>query len=226
MRVLVVEDDAEFASGVVGALEQEGYACDSVPDAAGARLLLAHEHFDLVVLDIGLADGCGVNLLRWQRGGRASGGTVSEVPVVVVSARDAVEDRLAALDSGCDDYLVKPIDQRELTARIRTVLRRTEGRGSSDIVVGTMTIDTLRRRVRFGDINVELSSREFALLRVLAARPGSVLSKAQLENALYSASGEVESNAIEVHIHNLRKKLGDSMIRTLRGAGYALRVDS
>lgn len=226
MRVLVVEDDVDFACGVVAALEQDGYACDSVAHAAAARLMLACEHFDLIVLDIGLADGCGVELLRWQRRGSASGGTPEDVPVVVVSARDTVEDRLAALDSGCDDYLVKPIDKRELTARVRTVLRRAEGRGSSDIVVGSMIIDTLRRSVRFGDINVELSSREFALLRVLASRPGSVLSKAQLENALYSANGEVESNAIEVHIHNLRKKLGDGVIRTLRGAGYALRVDA
>ncbi len=226
MRVLVVEDDADFASGVIAALEQDGYACDTIPDAAGARLMLECEHFNLIVLDIGLADGCGVELLRWQRGRPPSGRTPDDVPVVVVSARDTVEDRLAALDSGCDDYLVKPIDKRELTARIRTVLRRAEGRGTSDIVVGSMIIDTLRRTVRFGDINVELSSREFALLRVLAARPGSVLSKGQLENALYSASGEVESNAIEVHIHNLRKKLGERVIRTLRGAGYALRIDS
>lgn len=226
MRVLVVEDDLEFVGGVIASLEQDGYACDSVPDATGARLLLEHEQFELIILDIGLLDGCGVNLLRWQRAARTGHGTRSDVPVVVVSARDTVEDRLAALDAGCDDYLVKPIDKRELTARVRTVLRRAEGRSTSDIVVGGMTIDTERRRVRLGEINVELSSREFALLRALAARPGSVLSKAQLENALHSASGEVESNAIEVHIHNLRKKLGDGVIRTLRGAGYALRIDS
>ena len=131
MRVLVVEDDLEFVGGVIASLEQDGYACDSVPDATGARLLLEHEQFELIILDIGLLDGCGVNLLRWQRAARTGHGTRSDVPVVVVSARDTVEDRLAALDAGCDDYLVKPIDKRELTARVRTVLRRAEGRSTN-----------------------------------------------------------------------------------------------
>lgn len=226
MRVLVVEDDVQFASGVIASLEQEGFACDTVPDAAGARLMLEHQAFELIILDIGLADGCGVLLLNWLRALIAGQGTKSDVPVIVVSARDSVEDRLAALDSGSDDYLVKPIDKRELVARVRTVLRRTEGRSTSDIVVGDLVIDTAQRTVRHGEIGIELSAREFALLRALAAKPGSVLSKAQLENALYSAGTEVESNTIEVHIHNLRKKLGDSTIRTLRGAGYALRVST
>ena len=232
MRILIVEDDADFASGVVTALEKDGYACDVAPDARSARLMLAHNPFDLLILDVGLPDGCGVEVLRWLRALRAPNAaldiraTASDVPVLIVSARDSVDDRIDGLDAGSDDYLAKPIDRRELTARLRTLLRRAEGRSTSDIVLGEMVLDTARQQVRVGDTLVNLSVREFALLRALAARPGAVLSKAQLESALYSGGGEVESNTIEVHIHNLRKKLGNATIRTLRGAGYALRVDS
>ncbi len=231
MRILIVEDNVEFASGVVTALEQDGYACEIAPDVQSARLMLAHNPFDLVVLDVWLPDGCGIELLRWFRAQRApnaavdSHGTAIDVPVLIVSARDSVDDRIDGLNAGSDDYLGKPIDKRELTARVRTLLRRSEGRSSTDIVLGQMVLDTARRQVRTGDAVVELSLREFALLRALAAKPGAVLSKAQLESALYSGGEEVESNAIEVHIHNLRKKLGIETIRTLRGAGYALRVD-
>lgn len=232
MRILIIEDNAEFASGVVTALEQDGYACDVAPDARSARLMLAHDLFDLVVLDVGLPDGCGIEILRWLRTLRVPNAalephaTARDVPVLIVSARDSVDDRIDGLDAGSDDYLAKPIDKRELTARIRTLLRRYEGRSSSDIMLGEMVIDTARRQVRTGDTLVKLSLREFALLRALAARPGAILSKAQLESTLYSSGGEVESNAIEVHIHNLRKNLGDATIRTVRGAGYALRVDA
>jgi two-component system response regulator QseB len=232
MRILIIEDNAEFASGVVTALEQEGYACDVAPDVRSARLMLAHDSFDLVVLDVWLPDGCGIELLRWFRSQRAlnpaldSPATAIDVPVLIVSARDSVDDRIDGLDAGSDDYLGKPIDKRELTARVRTLLRRAEGRSSSDIMFGEMVLDTARRQVRVGDTQIKLSLREFALLRALAAKPGAVLSKAQLESALYSSGGEVESNAIEVHIHNLRKKLGEGTIRTLRGAGYALRVEA
>ena len=232
MRILIIEDNAEFASGVVTALEQDGYACDLAPDARSARLMLANDQFDLVVLDVGLPDGCGVDVLRWLRARQGpktafdSGATVHDVPVLIVSARDSVDDRIDGLDAGSDDYLAKPIDKRELTARIRTLLRRAEGRSSSDIVIGKMVLDTARRQIRAGDALTKLSLREFALLRALAAKPGAILSKAQLESALYSSGGEVESNAIEVHIHNLRKKLGDATIRTFRGAGYALHVDA
>jgi len=231
MRILIVEDNAEFASGVVTALEQDGYACDVAADAKSARLMLAHDPFDLVIIDVGLPDGCGVEVVRWLRALRAPNAaldtraTANDVPVLIVSARDSVDDRIDGLDAGSDDYLAKPIDKRELTARVRTLLRRSEGRSSSDILLGDMVLDTARRQVRVGGAVINLSLREFALLRALAARPGAVLSKAQLENALYSSGGEVESNTIEVHIHNLRKKLGDATIRTLRGAGYALRVD-
>ena len=231
MRILIVEDNAEFASGLVTALEQDGYACDVAPDTKSARLMLAHEPFDLVILDVWLPDGCGVAVLRWLRGLQAPNqaletlATANDVPVLIVSARDSVDDRIAGLDAGSDDYLAKPIDKRELTARVRTLLRRSGAHNSSEIVMGNLVLDTARRQVRAGDTVISLSLREFALLRALAARPGAVLSKAQLENALYSSGGEVESNTIEVHIHNLRKKLGDTTIRTLRGAGYALRVD-
>ncbi|MEO7256238.1 MAG: response regulator transcription factor [Casimicrobium sp.] len=232
MRILIVEDNAEFASGVVTALEQDGYACDIAPDARSARMMLAHDSFDLVILDVGLPDGCGVEVLRWLRSLRApnalvdSPATANDVSVLIVSARDSVEDRIEGLDAGSDDYLAKPVDKRELTARVRTLLRRAEGRSSADIVLGKMVLDTARRHVRIGDATINLSVREFALLRALAVRPGAVLSKAQLESSLYSSGGEVESNAIEVHIHNLRKKLGDTTIRTLRGAGYALSIDN
>lgn len=231
MRILIVEDNAEFASGVVTALEQDGYACDVAPDARSARLMLAHEPFDLVILDVGLPDGCGVEVLRWLRSLHVptvaldSRATANDVPVLILSARDGVDDRIDGLDAGSDDYLAKPIDKRELTARVRSLMRRAEGRSSSDIVLGAMILDTARHQIRVGDTVIKLSLREFALLRALAARPGAILSKAQLESALYSSGGEVESNAIEVHIHHLRKKLGDATIRTLRGAGYALRVD-
>ena len=216
MRILIVEDNAEFASGVVTALEQDGYACDVAPDARSARLMLAHEPFDLVILDVGLPDGCGVEVLRWLRSLHVptvaldSRATANDVPVLILSARDGVDDRIDGLDAGSDDYLAKPIDKRELTARVCR---------------WAMILDTARHQIRVGDTVIKLSLREFALLRALAARPGAILSKAQLESALYSSGGEVESNAIEVHIHHLRKKLGDATIRTLRGAGYALRVD-
>jgi len=218
MRILLVEDDPMIAKTLQQALTQDGYAVDRVGDGEAARLALdaAGDAYGLVLLDLGLPRKSGLDLLRELR--RAG----NRVRVLIVTARDAVADRVAGLDAGADDYLTKPFSLDELTARMRALLRRDVGREDNLLRHGDLTLDTVSRVVTQDGRAIDVSAREFALLAALLERPGAALSKAQLEERIYRWGEEVESNAIEVHVHNLRKKLGVDAIRTLRGVGYAL----
>lgn len=222
MRALVIEDDAGIASGLRHALTQAGYAtdvCDSV--AAGTGLLCA-ERYDVVLLDLGLPDGDGRAVLQRLRARHATAesGTAPHTPVIIMTARDAVEERIAGLDSGADDYLVKPFDVNELLARLRAVQRRMAGRASPTLSHGALELDPAARVVTLLGVPVALGVREFDLLHTLLQASPRVMSKAQLEAALYPLGEGLESNAIEVHVHHLRRKLGDGVIHTLRGVGY------
>lgn len=214
MRLLLVEDDSMVGDAVRKGLRQQGHAVDWVRDGEAASLALAAEPYNVVLLDLGLPrrDGLGV-LATLRRNGNA-------VPVLILTARDAVADRVAGLDAGADDYLVKPFDLDELAARIRALDRRTSGRAESAIVHGALRLDPATHEVSLGDAPVALSAREFAVLHALLAQPGKPLSRSQLEERVYGWGEEVESNAIEVHIHALRRKLGSAWIRNLRGVGY------
>jgi len=218
MRILLVEDDAMIGKTLQQALTQDGYAVDRVTDgeAAKAAIATAQDAYAMVLLDLGLPRKSGLELLRELR---RSG---NRVRVLVVTARDAVADRVAGLDAGADDYLTKPFSLDELTARMRALLRRDIRREDNVLRHRDLSLDTVTRDVKQGGNPVDVSAREFALLAALLERPGAALSKAQLEERIYRWGEEVESNAVEVHIHNLRKKLGSDTIRTLRGVGYAL----
>ncbi len=220
MRLLLVEDDAMIGAAAQQGLRQEGHAVDWVRDGREAELAIGNGVYDLVLLDLGLPRRDGLAVLRDLR---ARG---SDLPVLVITARDAVADRVAGLDAGADDYLVKPFDLDELAARVRAVLRRRAGRARSVLTLGALEIDTATRRVRWQGNEVGLSGREYALLEALADRPGAFLSRAQLEERLYGWGEEIGSNAVEVHIHALRRKLGSSLIRNVRGLGYALAADA
>ncbi len=200
-------------------LRQEGHTVDWVRDGAQAELAAANGVYDLVLLDLGLPRRDGLAVLRALR---AKG---NAVPVLIITARDAVSDRVAGLDAGADDYVVKPFDFDELAARVRAVLRRRAGRASAVLRMGELEIDTAARHVRWKGRDVALSAREYALLEALADRPGAVLSRAQLEERLYGWEEEVASNAVEVHIHALRRKLDPALIRNVRGLGYSLARD-
>jgi DNA-binding response OmpR family regulator len=214
MRVLLVEDDRMIAEGLQTALRQEGHAVDWMRDGTSAAEALRSSEFGLVLLDLGLPGRDGLAVLREMRG---RGNTT---PVIILTARDALEDRVSGLDAGADDYLVKPFDLDELSARMRSVVRRAAGRGDPSIRHGSIRLDPVTRSVECRGTEVSLSAHEFAVLEALLLRPGAILSRAQLEDRLYGWSGQVESNAIEVYIHTLRRKLGSDVIRTQRGAGY------
>lgn len=218
MRILLVEDDAMIGKTLQQALTQDGYAVDRVTDgeAAKAAIAAAQDAYAMVLLDLGLPRKGGLELLRELR---RSG---NRVRVLVVTARDAIADRVAGLDAGADDYLTKPFSLDELAARMRALLRRDIGREDNVLRHGELALDTVTHAVTQNQRLVDVSAREFALLAALLERPGAALSKAQLEERIYRWGDEVESNAVEVHIHNLRKKLGSEKIRTLRGVGYAL----
>jgi len=220
MRLLLVEDDRMIGESLQRALRLEGFAVDWVRDTTAADATLASERFDLVLLDLGLprraasgpADG--LEVLRALRGRRDA------TPVIVVTARDARGERVAGLDAGADDYIVKPFEFDELAARIRAVLRRHAGRGEPLLSHGGVTLDPAQRRVTLNGQPVVLSAREYAVLEALMARPGAVLSRPQLEDRLYGWGEEIESNAVSVYIHQLRKKLGADFIKNVRGVGY------
>ena len=214
MRLLVVEDDRMIGESLQRALRLEGYAVDWVRDANAADGTLASERFDLVLLDLGLPGGDGLDVLRSLRGRH------DLTPVIVLTARDGRGDRVAGLDAGADDYLVKPFELDELNARIRAVLRRHAGRAEPVISHGEVALDPAARRVTRGGVAVPLSAREFAVLEALMSRPGAVLSRAQLEDRLYGWGEEIESNAVSVYIHQLRRKLGAEFIGNVRGVGY------
>ena len=214
MRVLVVEDDPMIGRAVTNGLTDAGYAVDWVRDGAAAELALGHGAYDLALLDLGLPRKDGLEVLKSLR---RSG---SAIPVLVITARDSVSDRVAGLDVGADDYLVKPFDLDELLARARAVIRRRTGRASPRIVHGALVLDPARREVSFRGEPVELSAREFAVLEALMQEPGAVVSREKLEDAVYGWGSEPGSNTVEVHLHHLRRKLEPGLIRNVRGVGY------
>jgi len=201
---------------VVAGLHQHGYAVDWVRDGAEAELALAHAVYDVALLDLGLPRRDGLEVLKGVR--RAK----NDLPVLIITARDSVADRIAGLDNGADDYLVKPFDLDELLARTRAVIRRHGGRAQSESVYGALTLDPARRRVVFQGAEVELSPREFAVLEALMKEPGAVVSRERLEDAVYGWGEEIGSNSIEVHVHHLRRKLSAELIRNVRGVGYRI----
>jgi two-component system, OmpR family, response regulator QseB len=217
VRLLLVEDDPMIGEAIRAGLKREGFAVDWVHEAGAAARVLRSEPFDLLLLDLGLPGADGLQLLKTLRG------RGDALPVLIITARDAVSDRVAGLDAGGDDYLIKPFDLDELAARIRALLRRKSGRPSPVIEYLGVALDPAAHRVTQGGTEVALSPREFALLQLLMERPGTILSRAQLEERLYGWGEEVESNAVEVHIHGLRRKLGAQFILNVRGVGYRLK---
>lgn len=214
MRLLLVEDDPMIGDSIEGGLLVENYAVDWVRDGAGAELALAAQVYDLVLLDLGLPRKQGMNVLRSLR---ARG---LDVPVLIVTARDSTADRVAGLDAGADDYLVKPFDLDELLARIRALLRRRVSRTSSVIRHGRVELNFATHEASLDGEAVTLSAREFAVLRALLDEPGTVVKKSALEEKLYGWNAEVESNTIDVYVHHLRRKFGQGFIQTVRGVGY------
>jgi two-component system response regulator QseB len=216
MRLLLAEDDAMIGESVRRGLRQDGFAVDWVQDGRAAEVALADNVHDLVLLDLGLPRKEGLDVLRgMRRRGDAR-------PVLIVTARDAVADRVAGLDAGADDYVLKPFELTELAARIRALLRRHSGRAAPIVAVGDIALDPATHEVRVRGVPIALSAREFALLEALLARPGAVLSRAQLEEKLYGWNEEVGSNAVEVHLHALRRKLPPDTIRNVRGVGWTI----
>lgn len=216
MRLLLVEDDPMVGEGVLEGLRQEGFAVDWVRDGQAAELAIENDVYDLVVLDLGLPRKDGLEVLSTMR---SKGNTV---PVLIMTARDAVSDRVQGLDRGADDYVVKPFDLDELAARVRALLRRRAGRAEPMITHGDLVINPATREASLAGRPLALSAREFALLEALLDRPGAVLSRAQLEERIYGWGEEVESNTVEVYVHSLRKKLGTGFIRNVRGVGYTI----
>jgi len=217
MRLLLVEDDAMIGEALRAGLKRDGFTVDWVRNVAAAAPALETEPYELLLLDLGLPGSDGLTLLAALR---ARG---SALPVLIITARDAIADRVAGLDAGADDYLVKPFDLEELAARIRALLRRKAGRSEPRLEHLGVVLDPAAHRVTRDGSEVALSGREFALLALLLERPGAILSRAQLEERLYGFGEEIESNAIEVHVHGLRRKLGADFILTVRGVGYRVR---
>jgi len=216
MRILVVEDDSVLADGLKVGLRLHGATLDVVASCADGQAALATDEFDAVVLDLMLPDGSGLDLLTSLR---AKG---DRIPVLLLTALDEVPDRIKGLDAGADDYLGKPFDLDELAARVRTISRRKQGRASSYVSYNGVTLDAAHFTAAVNGNALSLSRREFAILSALMDRPGIVFSKSDLEARLYGWQEGVESNTVEVHVHNLRSKIGRSKIETLRGIGYRM----
>ncbi|MBL8418153.1 MAG: response regulator [Dechloromonas sp.] len=214
MRLLVVEDDAMIGISLRNGLRQDGYTVDWVRDGAAAELAIAATAYDAILLDLGLPGRSGLELLAHWRARQ------NPVPVLIITARDTVADRVLGLDTGADDYLVKPFDLNEVSARLRALLRRRVGRAAPIIENGPLTLDPASREVRLDGNEISLSAREFGILHALMEAPGVPLSRSQLEERLYGWQEEIGSNAVEVHIHALRRKLGSDRIRNVRGVGY------
>lgn len=214
MRLLVVEDDPMIGASIRTGLRQEGYTVDWVRDGNAADLATTTNAYDAILLDLGLPGKSGLDLLaQWRR-------KQDTVPILIITARDSVEDRIVGLDTGADDYLVKPFDLNELAARLRALLRRRSGRATPVIEHGSLSLDPATHEVRLNGDPIKLSGREFALLHALLQNPGVPLSRSQLEDRLYGWNEEIGSNAVEVHIHALRRKIGSELIRNVRGVGY------
>ena len=215
MRALLLEDDPLLGDGIKTALEREGYTVDWFMLGREAISAIGNETFSVLILDLGLPDMDGMQVLKLLR-------RQSTLPILILTARDAVEDRIGGLDAGADDYVLKPFNLQELLARLRVVMRRSEGRTSQILALGALTIDEVLHAVSWRGKDVKLGRREYALLLELARHPDRVLSRPRLENLLYGWDGEVDSNALEVHIHHLRKKLAKHLIVNVRGIGYRL----
>ncbi len=214
MRVLLIEDDTLLGDGIRVGLMQAHYAIDWVTNGEAGELFLKTEHYDALILDLTLPKKDGLVLLKELRARKET------LPVLILTARDTTQDKVMGLDSGADDYLVKPFDLDELLARLRALLRRRGGRATPCIEYGTLRLDPAAHTITSEGQLVILSPREFAILQTLLENMGRVLSRSRLEECLYSGNEMVESNAVEVHIHHLRKKLGKELISTVRGVGY------
>ena len=216
MRLLIVEDDEMLREGLAVGLRLAGFTCDSVATRADADAALETGGFDGMVLDLMLPDGSGLEVLARLR---AAGSTL---PVLLLTARDRSHDRVTGLDAGADDYLGKPFDLPELAARLRAILRRSEGRAAGHMIWNGLDLDPAAMEGTRDGRNLRFSRREFTILRALMERPGTIIGKSTLEERLYGWQEDVESNTVEVHVHNLRTKLGAGFIETVRGAGYRL----
>ena len=216
MRVLLVEDDPQLGDGLATGMRQSGFAVDWLKDGVSADIALKSESFDLVVLDLGLPRLSGMELLLRLRARQ------EKLPVLILTARDAVGDKIAGLDAGADDYLVKPIDLDELAARLRALTRRSGGRAAPKLVHGALKLDLATHQASLAGQSVDLGTREFAVLHALLENAGHVMTRTQLESSIYGWTDEPDSNAVEVHIHHLRRKLGGDLIKTLRGVGYLI----
>jgi DNA-binding response OmpR family regulator len=214
MRILLIEDDPMIGKALVQGLSDHGMTVDWARDGAEGSAALAHAEHALVLLDIGLPEMSGIDVLRTAR---AAG---VPVPVLVITARDSLDDRIAGLDLGADDYIVKPFELRELLARMRAVRRRHNGQAQSLLTSGEITLDLATHRVTYRNMEYVMSAREFALLQVLMQRPGAIFSRPQIEQQIYGWGEEVESNAVDVLIHAIRKKFDRDIIRNVRGAGW------
>lgn len=216
MRLLLVEDNDSIGKGLYAGLNQAGYAVDWVRDGETAQSAFVTEEYDVAVLDLGLPRKSGIEVLTEIR---ARG---NKVPVLILTARDTVNDRIIGLDQGADDYMIKPFDLDELQARLRALLRRSSGRATPKLVRGDIELDPASHTVtKAGDI-VDLTPRAFDILQTLMENQGRVMSRSRLEESMYSWKDEIDSNAVEVHIHQIRKKLGNDLIRTIRGVGYIM----
>ena len=219
MQLLLVEDDQPLADSLRQALQKTGYAVNHVDNGNSALHTLKVERPDILILDIGLPDIDGISVLKKLR--------VSDktLPVLLLTARDSVDEKVAGLDSGADDYLAKPFEMSELVARLRVLERRLSTVKTSEITIGPMSLDTLEQSVIFEGQSIELARKEYMLLKSLMENAGRVMTRSTLESHLYSWGEEVSSNAVEVHIHHLRKKFGNEFITTIRGVGYKLAVN-
>ncbi|CAN5181144.1 response regulator [soil metagenome] len=214
MRILLVEDDRMIGDSVRTSLRQDGYVVDWVREGRAAESAMTSEHFDLVLLDLGLPDRSGIEVLqKFRQLGKSA-------PVIIITARDGVEDRIRGLDAGADDYVLKPFDLDELAARIRSALRRSAGQSLPAIEILGISIKPGSKEVLRDGKPVQLSAREYAIVEALVLRPGAILSRAQLEERMYGWGDEIESNAVEVHIHGIRRKLGAEFVQNVRGVGY------
>jgi len=216
MRILIVEDDPMLGEGLQAGLRQAGFHPEWVRDGEAAWQTLEHESFNAVVLDLGLPRMDGIEVLRRVRASELT------LPVLVLTARDTAQDVIAGLDSGADDYMIKPCDLGELAARLRALIRRAAGAAAPIMQIGLLTLDPASREVKYDAKAVDLSPREFDLLHELMLNAGKVLTRAQLESKIYPWGEEVESNALEVHVHHLRKKTATDVVKTVRGVGYLM----
>ena len=216
MRILLVEDDPMIGESICKALRMAQFTIDWTRDGISAELALEHRNHSLLLLDLGLPRKSGLDILKWLRAHS------DPIPVMILTARDAVEDRVQGLNCGADDYLVKPFDLDELIARIYALLRRNSGRAETEIAYGNISLDIIRHEAKFKGAPITLTTKEFEILHALLEHPGVIVSREKLEERLYGWGEEIESNIIDVYIHHLRKKIGSELIHNVRGVGYKL----